>query len=53
MLFIYDDQAEIFKLDILLEQPVGSDQDVDRAPGGLLEISFEFKKRLIISMRTG
>ena len=31
MLFVDDHQAQIFKLDILLEQPVGSDQDVDAA----------------------
>ena len=37
MLFVDNHQAEIFKLDILLEQPVGSNQNVDAAPGGLLK----------------
>src|SRR4030095_3820434 len=37
MLFIDDDQAQIFKLDILLEQTMSSDQDVHGTPRGLLE----------------
>src|SRR4030095_14856269 len=37
MLFVDDDQAQIFKLDILLEQTMSSDQDVHGTPRGLLE----------------
>src|SRR5262245_61632329 len=37
MLFVYDDQAQIFKLDILLKQSVGSDQNIDVTSGGLSE----------------
>src|SRR5262245_57914548 len=37
MLFINDNQAQIFKLHILLQQSMGSDQNVDVTAHGLLE----------------
>src|SRR5262245_20720325 len=37
MLFVNDDQAQIFKLHILLEQSMGSDQNVDVTARSLLE----------------
>ena len=37
VLFVDDDQAQVFELDVFLQQPVRADDDVDPALGGLLQ----------------
>ena len=56
VLLVDDHQSQIFELDILLQQPMGADDDIDLPLAVSLRtcaISLLVKNRLTISMRTG